>query len=128
MHWKVDPSSLNSAGAIVLRWHLETPVNSAPVSLDGSLPIQGWALALSPALQSQLHWVLRFRNRTLSAPCNQNRPDVVEQVCQASPEGHLQLQCGFFWEIDAIDAAKGFEVGFEIDGLIRPIVNISLES
>ena len=57
---------------------------------------------------------------------NTNRPDVVVQICKALSDEHPQLRCGFEQSIPFSEAARGFEIGFETDGLIHPVARIRM--
>jgi hypothetical protein len=118
--WHVDRlSEDNGLSHLIQAWNLDSPKPEESTPQDSELIVQGWSLACSEASQAALHLVLRLRDRTLSFPMNKNRPDVVEQICKALPDGHPRLRCGFEQSIPLAEAAHGFEVGFEADGLIR---------
>ena len=123
--WRVERlSGDNGLSHLVQAWNLDSPKQDESTPKDSELIVQGWALTCSDASQSTLHLILRLRDRTLSFPMNTNRPDVVEQICKALPEGHPRLRCGFQQSIPAAEASHGFEVGFETDGLICPAARI----
>ena len=111
---------------IIAQWHLESPQHGDVISGEGLLLVQGWALTIDPVLQSSLHIVFRFKDCTLSFPLNLSRIDVVEQVCKAPAVGHQQLLSGFSQSVAAREAGRGFEIGFEVDGLIHPAAVIRI--
>ncbi len=113
-----------SSNSVVRQWHIETPAPGDKYPRGSEIPVRGWALASREQEQSSLHVVLRLKDRTLSLPLSEERPDVVEIVCKANPEGHPYLRSGFQFQIDATEAAKGFEIGFETDGRIFPVASI----
>lgn len=123
--WSVERlSGDNGLSHLVQAWNLDSPKQDESTHRDSELIVQGWALTCSDASQSRLHLILRLRDHTLSFPMNTDRPDVVEQICKALPEAHPRLRCGFKQSIPFAEAAHGFEVGFETDGLIRPAARI----
>ena len=123
--WRVERlSEDNGLSHLIQTWNLDSPKPDESTPRDSELIVQGWALTCSDDAQSALHLILRLRDRTLSFPMNTNRPDVVEQICKALPEGHPRLRCGFQQSIPAAEAAQGFEIGFETHGLISPSARI----
>jgi len=115
----------NAADTIVRRWHLETPKVGNRLIGGGEIPVRGWVLATREQEQGRLHVVFRFKQRTLSFPIQEERRDVVEIICKASPDGHPCLRCGFRFPVDAAEAKQGFEIGFEVDGLIYTVARVS---
>jgi len=123
--WRVERlSEDNGLSHLIQAWNLDSPKPDESTPKDSELIVQGWALTCSDDAQSALHLILRLRDRTLSFPMNKNRPDVVEQICKALPDEHPQLRCGFEQSVPVAEAAHGFEIGFEADGLIRPAARI----
>lgn len=117
--WSVERlSGDDNLSHLIQAWNLDSPKQDESTLKDSELIVQGWALTCSDVAQSALHLIFRLRDRTLSFPMNTNRPDVVEQICKALPEGHPRLCCGFQQSIPVAEASHGFEVGFETDGLI----------
>jgi hypothetical protein len=114
-----------SADSIVRQWHLETPAVGDQLMAKGEIPVRGWVLATREQEQGRLHVVFRFKQRTLSFPLQEERSDVIEIICKASPDGHPCLRSGFRFQIDAVEAAQGFEIGFEADGLIQTAAKVS---
>jgi hypothetical protein len=114
-----------SADSIVRHWHLETPAVGDRQIAKGEIPVRGWVLATREQEQGRLHVVFRFKQRTLSFPLQEERSDVVEIICKASPDGHPYLRSGFRFHIDVAEAAQGFEIGFEADGLIQTAARVS---
>lgn len=104
---------------LIQAWNLDSPKQNESTPKGSELVVEGWALTCSDVAQSSLHLILRLRDRTLSFSMNKNRLDVVEQICKASPDELTRLRCGFEQRIPVAEAANGFEVGFETDGLIR---------
>jgi hypothetical protein len=115
----------NPADTIIRHWHLETPAVGDRQIAKGEIPVRGWVLATREQEQGRLHVVFRFKQRTLSFPLQEERSDVVEIICKASPNGHPCLRCGFGFQIDAAEGAQGFEIGFEADGLIQTAAKVS---
>ena len=109
---------------LIQAWNLDSPKPDESAPKDSELILRGWVLTCSDVTQSALHLILRLRDRTLSFPMNRDRPDVVERICKALPDEHPQLRCGFEQSIPFAEAAHGFEIGFETDGLIRPAARI----
>ena len=109
---------------LIQAWNLDSPKQNESTPKGSELVVEGWALTCSDVAQSALHLILRLRDRTLSCPMNENRPDVVKKICKALPDEHPRLRCGFEQRIPFAEAAHGFEIGFETDGLIRPAARI----
>jgi hypothetical protein len=123
--WLVERLSAdNGLSNLIQAWNLDSPKPDESTHGGSELVVRGWSLACSDASQAALHLVLRLRDRTLSWPMNSNRPDVVEQICRALPDEHPRLRCGFEQSMPFSEAAHGFEIGFETDGLIRPAARI----
>jgi len=126
--WIVELERREAYSHLIAHWHLESPAAGLAVSGEGSVSVNAWALSLNPDVQNRLHLVVRLSGRTLSIPPSIMRPDVISHVFKAPPEGHPQVLCGFHHSVsDAFDALAGFEVGFEIDGLIHPTARISIQ-
>jgi hypothetical protein len=117
--------SQKPTNATIRQCHLETPCVDDMLPAGAELVVRGWVLAAKDCDQSKLHVVFRLKTHTLSYPMNESRGDVVKAICQAEPEGHPCLLCGFHRTIPASEAAQGFEIGFETDGLIQPVARIS---
>ncbi len=119
-----DASSLSS---VVFRWNLEFPKAGEPFTSENGSPLslRGWAVATG-GNQPDLHLVLRFRDRTLSYPLNQDREDVVKYFFKENPEGQKYIHCGFKYPLNPVEVERGFEIAFEIDGLIHKAVQVSL--
>jgi hypothetical protein len=126
--WHVERlSEDNGLSHLIQAWSLDSPKPNESTPKDSELIVQGWALTCSDAAQSALHLILRMRDRTLSCPMNESRPDVVKKICKALPDEHPRLRCGFQQNIPLAEAAHGFEIGFETDGLIRPAARIRMD-
>jgi hypothetical protein len=112
---------------IVFRWNLDSPKDGETLpSESGSSPcLRGWAIALGEN-QSQLYIVFRFKDRTLASPLNRDREDVVQHFFKEDPEGKKYIRCGFEYPLDFSDAEAGFEIGFEVDGIIRKASRVFL--
>jgi hypothetical protein len=115
----------NPADTIIRQWHLETPAVGDRLLGDGGIPVGGWVLATREQDHSRLHVVFRFQQRTLSFPLQEERRDVIEIICKSAPDGHPCLRCGFRFPVDAAEAKQGFEIGFEVDGLIYTVTRVS---
>jgi hypothetical protein len=111
---------------IIAQWHLESPQHGDVMSEEDLLFVKGWVLTNDPVLQSSLHIVFRFKDCTLSFPLNLPRPDVVERICKAPAAGHPQLLSGFSQSVATREAGRGFEIGFEVDGLIHSAAAIRI--
>ena len=115
----------NPADTIIRQWHLETPAVGDRQIAKGEIPVRGWVLATREQAQGLLHVVLRFKQRTLSFPLQEERRDVIEIIFKSVPDGHPCLRCGFRFPVDAAEAAQRFEISFEADGLIQTAAKVS---
>jgi hypothetical protein len=125
--WHVERLSAdNGLSNLIQAWNLDSPKPDESTQKGSELVVRGWSLACDDASQSALHLIVVLRDRTLSYPVNTNRPDVVVQICKALSDEHPQLRCGFEQSIPFSEAARGFEIGFETDGLIHPAARIRM--
>jgi len=125
--WKVEFEKRDSYSSLISDWNFESPATGLAGSAEGWTSINAWALSLNPDVQNRLHLVVRLPGRTLSLPPSLMRPDVISHVLKAPPDGHPQLCCGFRYSIPAVDALAGFDVGFEVDGVIHLAARVSIE-
>ncbi|MCP5479625.1 MAG: hypothetical protein H7A20_12725, partial [Rhodanobacteraceae bacterium] len=115
-HLVATATSKHKPSETIWRWALDTPSNDAVAFDDQTLVrISGWVLLSVPDQEPRV--VVRSNDRTASWPLNVERPDVVEALADAAiPAGALRLCCGFGRRMTLRD---GFDLGFEIDGVIH---------
>jgi hypothetical protein len=120
----LEDSHLSS---IVFRWNIEFPKAGEPFNADNGSPLslRGWAVATGEN-QEDLHVVLSYFDKTYSYQLNKDRPDVVKYFFNEDPQGKKHIRCGFDYPLDFSDAEAGFEIGFEVDGIIRKASQVCL--
>jgi hypothetical protein len=125
--FNIQPLEDPLLSSIVFQWNLEFPTAGEPFNSENasSLSLRGWAVATGEN-QPNLHLVVRFRDRTLSCPLNQDRNDVVKHFFEEHPQGQKHIRCGFEYPLNPVDVETGFEIAFEIDGFIRKAARVSM--